>query len=165
MAGSGEGGTVYTNKKPQEPLRYVAVSSDVDCCAAYTLKTWQMWDAGSSAISFTLQSNVSSRSWQAHSDMGQPVNTDMAHVKLECVCTGFTFLIFCTHLCFLPWLDLTSLCEAEESHLFWWGFRVLASPLEGICGTGRVHNHEGPGHTKQKRLLRWRSDIHDSVLQ
>lgn len=81
------------------------------------------------------------------------------------MCTGSTTLIFCTHLCFLPWLDLTSLGEAEESHLLWWGFRVLTSPLEGIRGTGWVHNHEGPAHTKQKGLLRSCRDVNDSVLQ
>ena len=95
--------------------------------------------------------------------MGRPVSVGIAGVKLAYTCTGSTFLIFCTHLCFLPWLDLTSLCEAEESHLFWWGFRVLASPLEGIRGTSWVRNHEGPGHTKQKGLLRRRWDVNDSV--
>lgn len=110
---------------------------------------------GSSPGSFTLQSKVSLRYWRAHSEMGRSVSIDIAGVKLTYMCTGSTFLIFCTHLCFLPWLDLTSLSEAEESHLFWWGFRVLASPPERIHRTGWVHNHEGPGHTKQKGLLRW----------
>lgn len=73
---------------------------------------------------------------------------DTAGVKLAHICTGTTSFLFCTHLCFLPRLDLPSLCEAEESSLSWWGFRVLACPLEGVCGTGWVHHLEGPGHTK-----------------
>jgi len=152
--GKGSGSAVCTTKKPQKPPPYIAVSSEVRPLGHLQPKS--RVDVGyrvrtpSSASSFTLQSKVSSWSWQAHSEVGHPVSVDIASVKLSYVCTGSAFLIICTHLCFLPWLDLTSLCEAEESHLFWWGFRVLASPLEGICGIGWVHNHECPGHKKQK---------------
>lgn len=106
--------------------------------ATYSPKAWQVGysvTTGSSPSLFVLYSKVASWLWlqQAHSEVGHPESADTAGAKLACTCARPTFFSFCTHLCFLPRLDLPSLCEAEESCLSWWSCRVLASPLEGVC--------------------------------